>query len=900
MRPSDVTALDSTGIRNYSPDSLHLEVDEEGAEDVLHGGHRDIASSSTPHLLRVISRNVPVELQEWPHWVVWKLDDRGGGKPTKVPYQTDGTAAKSNDPTTWCSFGQAVTAYRSGAFDGIGFCFQGTPYAGVDLDDCLTNGDFQGESLQSLAVKMLDSYTEVSPSGNGLKIIVRGELPAGGRSDHKAGIEMYDSGRYFTVTGHRLDGTSPTVEDRTEQLQRLYEAVYEQNRKPQPSPGNDVELARESLRSIDPALADDHHDWIRIGMACHSVGEELFEDWKRWSQQSAKYRDGDCERRWASFGNRTGVTIGTLIHLARGNGWSPPRPDVDRPPSGDRTKSQVQSLIDLSEGMELFHDPEGAGYAAVECDRHTEVWPIQSKTLQQVLRRHYWSRYQGAPSSQALADAVNSLESRAWFEGPEEVVHLRVAGDGGDGETRPQSVIIDLGTEDWKVVVVTADGWQIKQQSPVRFRRAKGGRRLPVPEKGGSIDELQTLLNVRAENWPLVATWLLAALRPTGPYPILALCGEAGTGKSTTSRVLRSLVDPNVSPLRCQPKNEHDLVISAHNSWIVTLDNLSSIPIWLSDALCRLSTGGGFSTRTLYENSEEQLFNQTRPVIINGIDDLATRGDLVDRCLMVTLERIDEADRMTESEYWRRLDRLAPRIFGALLSAVAGALQRLPHTQIERFPRMADFAEWSVAGEAALGLPPGQFMEAYTASQSSANDNVIEASPIGPPLIEFLKDRPTWAGTATELLQELESVTGDGQQKPRNWPKNASGLSNRLRRIAPNLRQLGTSIEFETKSRSRTIFLDRTPAGKTPSSPSSPSPDSVTTGTIATSVERLGDGDLTDDGGAVLRDAASYFAVIDDGPVSEEMTTPYLIPDGSDGDDGVSRTQSDDQILMEF
>src|SRR5437868_13535290 len=91
----------------------------------------------------------------------------------------------------------------------------------------------------------------------------------------------------------------------------------------------------------------------------------------------------------------------------------------------------------------------------------------------------------------------------------------------------------------------------------------------------------------------------IAAFRPTGPYPILMLQGEQGTAKSTTTRILRSLIDPNVSPLRTVPRNERDLMIAATNSWAQCFDNLSHIPLWFADALCRLATGGGFATRKL-------------------------------------------------------------------------------------------------------------------------------------------------------------------------------------------------------------------------------------------------------------------------------------------------------------
>ena len=137
------------------------------------------------------------------------------------------------------------------------------------------------------------------------------------------------------------------------------------------------------------------------------------------------------------------------------------------------------------------------------------------------------------------------------------------------------------------------------QQVPVAFRCPKAMLPLPTPVVGGSVYELSEFVNVEDEQWPLLVAWLVASLRPVGPYPVLSINDEHGSGKSTQSRAIRALVDPNSAPVRCEPRNPHDLAIVAHNSWCVVLDNLSKIPLWLSDAICRLATGGGFSTLEL-------------------------------------------------------------------------------------------------------------------------------------------------------------------------------------------------------------------------------------------------------------------------------------------------------------
>jgi hypothetical protein len=110
-------------------------------------------------------------------------------------------------------------------------------------------------------------------------------------------------------------------------------------------------------------------------------------------------------------------------------------------------------------------------------------------------------------------------------------------------------------------------------------------------------------------------------------------------------RVLRALVDPNTAALRTTPRDERDLVIAANNGWLMALDNLSHLPDWLSDALCRLATGNGFATRELYTDAEEAIFATQRPIVKNGIEELATRGDLLDRSIVLYLPTIAEDQR---------------------------------------------------------------------------------------------------------------------------------------------------------------------------------------------------------------------------------------------------------------
>jgi hypothetical protein len=487
----------------------------------------------------------------------------------------------------------------------------------------------------------------------------------------------------------------------------------------------------------------------------------------------------------------------------------------------DEKKSQSTMLVDLAEGIELFHDAGGESYGRFRVDDHYEVAYVRNKQFKRYLLRLYYLETGKTPSSQAMQDALGVIEGKALFDGDEREVHVRVAVHDG-------CIYIDLANDLWQVVELSASGWKVLDESPVMFRRAKAMLPLPVPVMGGDIAELRQFVNVTDDDWPLILAWLVAALRGKGPFPILAVHGEQGSAKSTLCRFLRALIDPNTAALRCEPRESRDLMIQANNGLAIVLDNLSHIRTWLSDALCRLSTGGGFSTRMLYENDEEMIFEAQRPVILNGIEEVATRSDLLDRCLLLNLLQIPDERRQPESELVAAFEIARPGIFGALLTAVSVALRRLSMVKLANPPRMADFAVWATAAEPGLGLEEGAFEAAYMANREAGNDLALEASPVGKAITELVEaEGGAWRGTATELLEKLNLQANETIKRLEAWPKSAPSLGGAVKRLAPNLRKAGIEVEQghgSGKKRPRSIaFWKIEPGGNSLSAPSAPS-----------------------------------------------------------------------------
>ncbi len=519
---------------------------------------------------------------------------------------------------------------------------------------------------------------------------------------------------------------------------------------------------------------------------------------------------------------------GALTALAADAVLVPPENAAPKP-------AQASELIALAADVELFHTPDGKAYATIAAGGHREHWPVNGKGFRVWLAHHYYRAQGRAPGSQALQDAIGALTGRALFDGPEYPAPVRLADHDG-------AIWLDLGNAAWEAVRIDATGWTIVPEPPVRFRRPRGLAALPLPVAGGTLAALRPFVNCpAADDWRLVLAWLLAACRPSGPYPLLALHGEQGSAKSTTAKVLRALVDPRTMPLRGDPRDERDLAIAANNAWIVAFDNLSRLPGWFSDALCRLATGGGFGTRELYSDDEEVFFDLTRPVLLNGIEDLATRSDLLERSIVRYLPAIPEGERRTEAAFWRDFEAARPALLGALLTTVGAALAALPGVTLDRAPRMADFAHWITAAEPALGWAPGTFAGAYEGNRAAVNDLALDASPVALVMRTFAAAYPPsapWEGTAKDLLAALGEHAAEGATKDRDWPKTPRALAGALRRYAPNLRAAGVTVAYRKEAggdRRRLITLaQNTATNDRPDRPDRPqySTDAADGGTV--------------------------------------------------------------------
>lgn len=459
----------------------------------------------------------------------------------------------------------------------------------------------------------------------------------------------------------------------------------------------------------------------------------------------------------------------------------------------DRGPSQADDLVTIGLDFELFHGGGGeptayATYAEVD-GRHATA-PIRSTIFKQHLANMYFVKHKKSPGAQAIGDAVLTLCGIAVNKGIEHATAVRIGRLNG-------TIYLDLVT-DRQVVEITAGGWRLVPaiECPIRFLQRNGMLPLPIPTTGGKLDDLRdNILNLSTDDdWLLIVGWLLQCLWPAGPFMILDIDGEAGSGKSFTSRLLRSLVDPSEAPLRRIPRDERDLMLQATNGWILAFDNLSGIPVVMSDALCSLATGGGLSCRRLYTDSEESLFSASRPVLINGVCDTATRSDLSDRCVRIRLPVLKDKYRRREEDLIADFEVIRPGVLGALLTAASRGLRDLGKAPTAGGPRMLDATCWIEACGSAVGWSSGTFTAAYQEDRAAAAESVVESSNIGGLLLKIVRKAECWQGTAAALLEEVDAIATEKQRSLKTWPTSAQAVAAALRRLAPALRGCGIEV----------------------------------------------------------------------------------------------------------
>jgi hypothetical protein len=359
----------------------------------------------------------------------------------------------------------------------------------------------------------------------------------------------------------------------------------------------------------------------------------------------------------------------TEVYTGHVNGHYPDQdiPDSDDPQEGGYNghpprPSQADKLIKLALQSKavFFKDQLGDAYCATNGDG-TEVLRLRSRAFRLWLRQLFWRAFEKAPNSEAVENALAHLEGQALFEGEEKTLEVRVASHG-------EAIWYHLGE---KAVKITAQDWEVVNKPPILFKRFRTQKKQEIPEKGGDLKDFLAFTRVKSENDKLlVSVRQVDSLIPGHPHPVEAATGDQGAAKSLHQKLQKSLIDPSPTLTFGPPDNLREFVQQASHHWIIILDNLTSLLEWLSDALCRLCSGEGISKRELYSDDDDILYTMQRVVGLNGINLMVQKADLLDRTIILSLERVPDNERKEEKELWQSFEQAKPKLLGAVFSSL--------------------------------------------------------------------------------------------------------------------------------------------------------------------------------------------------------------------------------------
>jgi hypothetical protein len=470
--------------------------------------------------------------------------------------------------------------------------------------------------------------------------------------------------------------------------------------------------------------------------------------------------------------------------------------------TNDDDISAAQRALDLVEDQcsELFLDQFGTPYAAIQIGDHIQTLPLKSSRFRNWLCRVYYNSEDNVLSSETVSNVLNILKAKAEFEGTAKSLSLRVAAV----KEEPFTIYYDLTNKDWQVVKITPEGWSI-EYAPIMFTRYKGQQPQVYPSREYSpdvFDRFMDLMNIKGEDERLlVKGYIVSLFYPDIPKPISIVIAEHGSAKTTEHELQKKLVDPSSTETLTFPRDINELVQKLSHNYVAYFDNVSKLPDWVSDQLCRASTGSGYSKRELYSDDEDVIYNFIRCTGINGINIAGLRQDLLDRGILRKRERIPKEKRRKKKDVHTEFDSIRPQLLGYIFDVLVKLLQvkRKGIIKLDELPRMADFAEIAEIACRCMGYGDKRFLKAYDKNIELQVEEAIAASLISNAIIKLMEVKAEWMGTASQLLTDLEQAAIEIKinLNSKGWPKGANVLSGRLDEVKTNLREIGIVINKE-------------------------------------------------------------------------------------------------------
>ena len=479
---------------------------------------------------------------------------------------------------------------------------------------------------------------------------------------------------------------------------------------------------------------------------------------------------------------------------------------VPRESRGDKIVQMITE--DPTTKIVLFHNEFKEPFLQLTVETHREIWACKAKMCRRWIARRCWQLEKNAPSGEVIKTALTVIEGKACFDGP--MIHLANRVTEHEG-----AIWYDLADKEWRAVRVSKEGWQIISEPPILFRRYAHQKAQKEPLQDGDLKLLLDYLNVDNENKRLLLlVWVVACFIPNIPHPILIIYGAQGAAKTSLCRCLKRIGDPSELETVGFPKESNEFVQLLAHHWCVVFDNISHLSTNNSDALSKAVTGDGFSKRELYSDDDDVIYSFRRCIVINGINLVATKPDILERSILLELERVPEGKRRAEKEMLAGFEKDLPKILGGIFNVLQKAMQIEPTLELSSMPRMADFARWGCAISQALGYTQEKFLTAYQENINSQNDEVLLESLVAVLLQDFMDDKVSWHGTPTLLRNELIKVADAKDinvEDEQGFPRTSNTFGKQINELKTNLATKGLHIVRGEDKRQRTILIRKDP-----------------------------------------------------------------------------------------
>ena len=459
---------------------------------------------------------------------------------------------------------------------------------------------------------------------------------------------------------------------------------------------------------------------------------------------------------------------------------------TERDGEGSGQVSQSDKLLQIASEIMLFHDQDKKGFAFL----NNEAIPLRSKKVKQWLAYKYFQTTGKPPNSDSLNQAIVVLEGKAIFECSQIKLFNRIA-------STTNVFWYDMG--DGNAVRITAEKWTIVE-TPILFRRYSHQQAQSMPKSGGDPWKIFEFMNIDSKHQLLTLVVVISYFVPDIALPIFHPFGPQGAGKTTICSIIKKICDPSCIETLITPGSLPQLVqILAHHH-VCLFDNLSDLPQWMSDVLAQACTGGGFSKRQLFTDDEDIIYKVKRCIGLNGINLTISKPDLMDRSILLHLERIDPGKRRDEKDLWNNFEQAKPSILGGILDTIVKSMKLYPDIRLEKMPRMADFAKWGVAIAEALGGRGNEFLESYQQNVARQNEEVIHENTLAQATLLLMSDIESWNGTVKSAWEKLKEIA-DPQKKDPTFPGSSRTLCKQLEKIKTNLMDIGITYRIGKRSK---------------------------------------------------------------------------------------------------